>query len=257
MLRHSGGGDRLRGTACDDGRESVKRPERIVIEPRTTLAGIVADWIAAEIIAAVGERQRCAIALSGGNTPRAVYARLARHTTAVPWGEVSAYFGDERCVPPHHPESNFHMADDMLFRHVPIPRMQIFRMPGEWRDVNAAARQYERELPARLDILLLGMGLDGHTASLFPGAAQLDEHDRRVVPSESPLPPRERLTITPPVIAAARRVAVIVSGADKAAMIERVLEGRYDPFSMPVQLALPGIWFLDRDAASLLHAVSA
>ncbi|MGH7627712.1 MAG: 6-phosphogluconolactonase [Gemmatimonadaceae bacterium] len=235
----------------------MKRPERIVIEPRTTLAGTVADWIAAEIIGAVRERQKCAIALSGGNTPRAVYARLARHTAPIPWGQVDAYFGDERCVPPHHPESNFHMADDMLFRHVPIPRTQIFRMPGEWRDVAAAARQYERELPPSFDILLLGMGLDGHTASLFPGAPQLDERERRVVPSESPLPPPERLTITPPVITAARRIAVHVTGADKAVMLERVLEGRYDPSAMPVQLGLPGVWFLDREAASLLQTVSA
>ena len=235
----------------------MRHPEQIIIESRAGLAGAAADWIAAAIAAAVAERGSCAIALSGGNTPRAVYARLARRATDVPWERVWVYFGDERCVPPHHPDSNFSMADDMLLRHVPIPRAQIFRMAGERRDVDAAAREYAALLPEQLDVLLLGMGLDGHTASLFPGAETLAEHVRLVVPAESPEPPRERLTITPPVIEHARRTAVIVAGSDKAPVVERALEGRYDPGAMPVQLARCATWLLDRDAAALLRVASA
>lgn len=234
----------------------MKHPEQIIIESRPALAGAAADWIASAIATAVAERGSCAIALSGGNTPRAVYARLARRTGDVPWDRLSVYFGDERCVPPHHPDSNFHMADDMLLRHVPIPRSQIFRMAGEWRDADAAAREYAALLPEHLDVLLLGMGMDGHTASLFPGAPALDERERLVVAAVSPVPPRERLTITPPVLERARRIAVIVAGADKAPVVERALEGRVDPRTLPVQLARSGTWFLDRDAAALLTVAS-
>jgi 6-phosphogluconolactonase len=235
----------------------VRQPKRIVVERRPALAAQAAVWIAEAIAGAVVERGSCAIALAGGTTPRAVYTRLARHHSEVPWPEVEVYFGDERCVPPHHPESNFHMADQLLLRQVPIPRARIHRMPAEWPDHVAAASEYEQILPEELDILLLGMGADGHTASLFPGARALDERERRVVAVGSPVPPPRRLTITPPVIARARRVAVIVSGAEKAPAVERALEGSFDPHQLPVQFALAGVWFIDRAAAALLQHVPA
>jgi 6-phosphogluconolactonase len=235
----------------------VKHPQRIITDLRPALAEQAAEWVAETIAGAVSERGHCTIALSGGTTPRAVYTRLARHHTEVPWPAVDVYFGDERCVPPHHPESNFQMADQLLLRQVPIPRAQIHRMHAEWPDDEAAAREYAEILPDELDVLLLGMGIDGHTASLFPHAPSLDERDRRVVAVDSPVPPPKRLTITPPVISRARRVAVIVAGTEKAPTVERALEGRFDPHALPVQFALGGVWFVDRAAAALLQSVTA
>jgi 6-phosphogluconolactonase len=235
----------------------TRHPHRIIIERRPALAELAAEWIAQAITSAVAQRGYCAIALAGGTTPRAVYARLARHHAEVPWPNVNVYFGDERCVPPHHPESNFHMADQLLLRQVPIPRAQIHRMPAEWPDDEAAAREYDGTLPDELDVLLLGMGADGHTASLFPGASALDERARRVVAVDSPVPPPRRLTITPPVIARARRLAVVVAGTEKAPGVERALEGPFDPHALPVQFALGGTWFIDRAAAALLQSVPA
>ncbi|HEX6806682.1 MAG TPA: 6-phosphogluconolactonase, partial [Gemmatimonadaceae bacterium] len=124
-------------------------------------------------------------------------------------------------------------------------------------DLDAAARDYERVLPPAFDILLLGLGPDGHTASLFPGAPTLDERVRRVVAADSPFPPPRRLTITPPVIAAARTTAMIVGARDKAGIVQRALEGPRDLHALPSQLALGGVWILDRDAASKLTPVPA
>lgn len=125
-------------------------------------------------------------------------------------------------------------------------------MEAERPDREAAALEYDRSLPERLDILLLGMGADGHTASLFPGSAALDQRDRRVLAVRGPKPPAERLTITPPVIEAASEVGVIAAGADKAEMAARAIEGPLDPQALPVQLARRGVWFLDQAAASRL-----
>jgi 6-phosphogluconolactonase len=239
----------------------MEQPKRIVIEiePRPAFVGRAAGWIARAIAAAVRERGRCAIALAGGNTPRAIYAHLARHETEVPWGHVEVFFGDERAVPPDDPASNFHMADEALLRHVPVPRERVHRMEGERADLDAAARAYEALLPDQLDVVLLGIGPDGHTASLFPGAPSLDERVRRVLAVPSPFPPPRRLTITPPVIAAAHQVAVFAAGADKAPVVERVLEGPFDPHALPVQLARAAgsTWLLDRDAAAHLEQVPA
>jgi 6-phosphogluconolactonase len=229
-------------------------PERLVIEAGATLADAAAQWIAAAIEADLRERGTCAVALSGGTTPRPVYERLARPplASAIAWRRVTIFFGDERAVPPADPGSNYGMVKAALLEHVSVPAAQCHRMEAERSDRDAAARDYERLLPERLDLLLLGMGSDGHTASLFPGSPALDEGGRRVVPATAPLPPRERLTITPPVIAAARRVAVLVAGTDKAATIARVLAGPGRPRELPVQLALGGVWFLDEDAAAQL-----
>lgn len=229
------------------------RPGELLVEPPAYLAAAAAAWIAATIADTVLARGACAVALAGGSTPRAVYAALASDHAEVPWSRVSIYFGDERGVPPDDPESNFHTADATLLSRVPIPPAAIHRMPAERADRDAAAREYAALLPAPLDLLLLGMGSDGHTASLFPHAPALDERVRRVVPAESPLPPTHRLTITPPVIAAARRLVVIVAGAAKAATLARVRGGAFDPQALPAQLALGGAWLVDHDAASMLQ----
>jgi 6-phosphogluconolactonase len=229
-------------------------PERIVIEDGPRLAEAAAEWIAAAIEDDIRARGRCALALSGGTTPRPVYRRLAGAPFAarIAWQSVEIFFGDERAVPPTDPESNYAMAGAALLDHVAVPAAQVHRMEAERADRDAAARAYERVLPERLNLLLLGMGADGHTASLFPGAPALVERRRRVVPATGPTAPRQRLTITPPVIAAARRVVVLVAGADKAATIARVLQGPVQPCELPVQLALGGVWFVDREAAARL-----
>lgn len=231
--------------------DTVKHPQRIIVEQRLALAELAAEWIAEAITGAVAERGRCAIALSGGTTPRAVYARLARHHAEVPWPHVDVYFGDERCVPPHHPESNFYMADQILLRHVPIPRAQIHRMPAEWRDDEAAAREYDQVLPDALDVLLLGMGADGHTASLFPGSRALDERDRWVIPVDAPagITPPHRITLTLPILNRAREVFFLVAGADKRPAISAILTGGSPLPAAQVRGVERTLWLLDRAAA--------
>jgi 6-phosphogluconolactonase len=234
-------------------------PERIVIEDGPALAHAAAQWIAAAIEADIRARGRCALALSGGTTPRPVYELLARPPVAarIAWPSVEIFFGDERAVPPSDPASNYGMVAAALLGRVPVPATQVHRMEAERTDRDAAARDYERLLPERLDLLLLGMGADGHTASLFPGSPALEERRRRVLPATGPTPPRERLTITPPVIARARRVAVLVAGADKAAAVARALQGPARPGELPVQLAVHGVWFVEKEAAARLAGAAA
>ena len=191
--------------------------------------------------------------LAGGGTPEPVYRELAS-ASSIDWTRVVVFFGDERAVPPDHPDSNYLMVHRVLLSRVPVPAGQVHRMEAERSDREAAAREYERLLPLRLDILVLGMGPDGHTASLFPGSAALDERQRLVLPVIGAKPPPQRLTITPPVIEAARRVAVIATGEDKAAMVARAVEGPLAPKDVPVQLARRGTWFLDQAAAGQLTA---
>ena len=187
-----------------------------------------------------------------------MYRLIARQqfSQKIPWRRVQLYWGDERCVPPDDAASNYGMAVASLLGRVPIPPDRVHRLEAERADRDAAAREYEQILPGQLDVLVLGMGADGHTASLFPGSAALDEHVRRVIPVTGPKPPIERLTITPLVIAAARRVAVLVTGAGKATMVARALQGPVRPRDLPVQLALGGTWFLDRAAAASLRSAT-
>jgi 6-phosphogluconolactonase len=235
------------------------RTRGLVIEDLDRMEAAAATWIAMAVETSIRERGHCALALAGGATPGAVYRRLAEdpRSERIAWDKVAIYFGDERCVPPDAPESNFRMAAETLLGHLPIPQSQVHRMEAERPDREASARAYERLLPDPLDILLLGMGPDGHTASLFPHAPAIGERLRRVVPATSPHPPACRLTITPPVIRGARAVAVIVSGAGKAATLARVLDGPSVAEELPVQLASDGCWFVDRTAARLLkHGVA-
>ena len=226
---------------------STPRPLRLVVEESARLADVAAQWMAAAIETDQRERGHCTVALAGGRTPQPVYERLAcpPFASRIRWQDLDVYFGDERGVPPDDPASNFRMAQLALFERVPIPPARVHRMEAERTERDAAARAYEAVLPERLDVLLLGMGADGHTASLFPGAAALEETARRVVAVTGPTPPAERLTITPPVIAAARRVAILATGADKAETVARALGEPLRPRDLPVQLALRGVWFLD------------
>ncbi len=198
------------------------------------------------------KRGACHLALAGGTTPRPVYRALARspRLQAADWSRVHVYFGDERCVPPADGDSNFGMARATLLDRVPVPPEQVHRMRGEDPDRRRAARAYEAALPERLDLLILGVGPDGHTASLFPGGAALSETTRLVLPADAPFEPRARLTVTPPVIETARRVLVLVRGASKAVAVRAALAPQGDVAETPARLARRGIWIVDAAAAS-------
>jgi 6-phosphogluconolactonase len=223
----------------------------IVAADQEDLARLAAAWMAEQVRQAVARGGRCALALSGGSTPRPAYERLATEP-AIPWEAVEIYFGDERAVPPTDPASNYRMAREALIDRVGLPEGRVHRMGADEPDPEAAAARYAATLPDRLDVLVLGMGQDGHTASLFPGAPALRETQRKVVPARSPVPPIPRLTITPPVIASARSAAVITAGAAKAPVVAQVLRGPWRPEELPAQLARERTWLLDRAAAAAL-----
>ena len=229
---------------------------RRVVLDEPALIHAVADWVTGAAQRAIAVRGRCTMALAGGKTPQRLYEALATapYAPAIDWAHINVYFSDERAVAPNHPDSNYRMVYEALLGRVPIPAAQIHRMEADALDLDAAAVAYERLLPRRLDLLLLGMGADGHTASLFPGSAALAECRRSVVPVRGggPKPLAERLTITPRVIAAARNLGVMVTGDDKAKMVVQALEGPDAPRELPAQLARRGVWFLDHRAAALL-----
>jgi 6-phosphogluconolactonase len=225
----------------------------LVVADHQALVDGAAAVLADEIAGVLGSSRRCSVALAGGSTPRPVYERLAGepYRSTLDWSRLEVYFGDERAVPPDHPESNYRMAREALLDRVPIRPEAVHPMYGVPGDLEAAARAYEARLPAALDVLILGMGSDGHTASLFPGSAAASEESRRVaVVPDAPLVPR--LTITPPTIRAARSIVVLVSGQAKAERLAEVLEGPLDPVRLPSQLARGGVWIVDQAAAGRL-----
>ena len=206
-----------------------------------------ADFILGRAREAIGERNEFRIALSGGNTPRPVYARLAAVANDLPWGLVRFTFGDERCVPPDDPESNFRMARETLLAPAAVPEKSILRMRGEI-DPQIAAQEYQDQLDSiasersesiyRHDLVLLGLGDDGHTASLFPGTAALEETTRRVVANFVPKLNAWRLTFTFSLINHARHVCFLVNANKQAKLIDRVINGdkqfpasRVNPFA--------------------------
>jgi 6-phosphogluconolactonase len=199
------------------------------------------------------------IALAGGSTPRATYERLAEPGLAaeVDWARVEVFFGDERMVPPGDTASNYRMACQALLDRVPLAPGGVRRIPGEL-DPAVAAEQYAAELGDRpLDLVLLGMGDDGHVASLFPGGPELGSGGRRVVRSHSPLPPASRVSLSLGAIDEAGHVAVIVTGAAKAARVAQVFAERASGApALPAARLAPHEgslhWFLDAAAASLL-----
>jgi 6-phosphogluconolactonase len=192
------------------------------------------DFILGQAREAIGERNEFRIALSGGNTPRLVYARLAAVANDLPWDLVRFTFGDERCVSPDDPESNFRMARETLFAPAEVPEKSIMRMRGEI-DPQIAAQDYEDQLDRIAsergesiylhDLILLGLGDDGHTASLFPGTAALEETMRRVVANFVPKLNAWRLTFTFPLINHARHILFLVGATKSPGLIERVWEG--------------------------------
>jgi 6-phosphogluconolactonase len=180
-----------------------------------------------------------------------VYEELAR-TPGVPWERIEIFFADERAVAPDDPLSNHRLVRETLGSRFSNRPDAVHRMEAERDDLDAAAAEYDAMLPAALDLLVLGMGEDGHTASLFPGHPALGEERRRVLGVEGPAIPPRRMTITPPVIRAARATLMLVAGRAKAAAVARALAGDYDPVACPAQLARAGVWVLDQPAAAQL-----
>ena len=212
--------------------------------------------------------RECCIALAGGTTPRGLYRLLAGepYRSQIPWEHLRMFWGDERPVPPDHPESNFRMAEEALLSHVPIPAQQVFRIEGELPAEEAAAR-YEAVLreqfrlaPGQVpefDLVLLGMGPDGHTASLFPGTSALSELHKLVTAPWVEKFHTHRVTLTLPVLNAAKYVMFLISGQDKAIALQAVLEGPSDPARYPATCINPTsghlMWLVNQDAAVLLR----
>lgn len=232
-----------------------------------TLSQDAAQYVLRIATEAIKMRGRFTIALSGGSTPRKLYGLLGNepYRSQIDWTLVHIFWSDERCVPPDNEESNYHMAHELLLSKISIPAVQVHRMPADMPDRNAAARKYEDEMRRvfgtdgvpNFDLIQLGMGPEGHTASLFPHQAALHEQQRLVVPVSVPKPPPDRLTFTPPLLNAAHNVLFLVTGSDKADALHAVLEGPYNPDEYPAQIVRPPngevTWMVDTAAAAKLQ----
>jgi len=229
---------------------------------------LAAAEVARRARGAIAARGRFVVALSGGSTPRALHALLADpggpFAAAIDWGRVHVLFGDERCVPPDHPDSNYRMARETLLDRVPIPPGQVHRLRGEDPDPARAADDYQGRLralfpagPPALDLVLLGTGADGHVASLFPGSPALEEASRWVVAPRLARLGTRRLSLTFPVLQAASAVLLLATGRDKAGPAAAVLAG---PGALPVQRIRPASGdltvVLDAGAARAVRATS-
>jgi len=242
-------------------------PEIKILENAEAVANAATREFLRRAAVAVTERGLFTVVLSGGSTPRLLFREMASAAARdLPWKKVHLFWGDERTVPPDHPDSNFQMVQEELLARVEVPAGNIHRMHGEDSDPAAAAADYETELRAffdlrsrqlpRFDLVFLGLGADGHTASLFPGSEALTETERLVVaPWVAQLKTR-RLTLTARVLNHAACVVFLVTGEEKAEILQRALEGPRNPLELPCQLIEPGdgelMWIIDTAAARLL-----
>lgn len=241
-------------------------PEVLISADLEALQAAAAERAAGLLAGLVDERGRALVALSGGSAPPGVFRRLCAEPLRgrVPWGQLSLIWADERLVPFDHPESNYRVARATLLDHVPIPSEQVYPV-ATYYALAQAAEVYDRQVAAlleahagRLGLALLGMGPDGHTASLFPGFPQLDAGPEALAAAvaNSPKPPPERVTLTAHALNRADHVLFLVAGADKAGKVRAALRGPYDPQSTPAQLVRPPqghvTWMLDAAAAAEL-----
>ena len=232
-------------------------PEIVVLPDPTALAREATDRFVALARSAIAAQARFTVALSGGSTPKLLYEQLV--TRPIEWQHIHVCWGDERCVPPDHPDSNFGMAQRALLSHVDIPAQNVHRLQGELEPVQAA-QHYEAELHAlfgaqpRFDLILLGMGTDAHTASLFPGTLALHEQQHWVVAHYVEKLQANRLTLTLPIINDAANVIFLIAGAYKAAALRSVWHGPHDPDRYPAQSIAPTtgrvIWLVDQAAVT-------
>jgi len=237
-----------------------------IVPDNATLSRTAAQEFHRVAEAAVGERGRFSVALSGGNTPRGVYSLLAEEHKELPWDRVHIFFGDERHVPPEHPDSNFRMADDAMLSQVPAKPDQVHRIKAEYGDAEKAALEYEQDLRTsfqlaagqlpRFDLFLVGMGDEGHALSLFPGTKALHDNGRLVMRNWVGKFYTDRVTMTAPVANNAALIIFMVTKADKAPALKAVLEGPHEPEQLPSQLFAPTngklLWLVDKDAAGML-----
>jgi 6-phosphogluconolactonase len=236
-------------------------------------ANAIAQTAAAEFVEAAREavclKDSFSVALAGGSTPKTLYGLLLNNgplRTMVPWDKIQFFFGDERHVPPNHAESNFRMASEAMLAKAPVDSKQVHRIKGEIESAAEAAAGYDKDLRInfrlgegqlpRFDLVLLGMGPEGHTASLFPGTKALKEERRLVVSNWVGKLYTDRITLTPPVLNNAARVVFMVHGAEKAPALKAVLEGPYEPEQLPAQIIRPQqgkvLWLIDPAAAGML-----
>jgi 6-phosphogluconolactonase len=244
---------------------NVKKPELVIVDDAATLARAAAQEFYRCATVALGARGRFSVALSGGNTPRAVNSLLASEHADLPWSKVFVFFGDERHVPPDHPDSNYRMANETLLSRVPIPESNVFRMRAEL-DANAAADDYDRRLREffgiqsgawpRFDLILLGMGEDGHTASLFPGSAAIQERSRLAVANWIEKFQSYRITLTFPVLNHAAEDLFLVSGEGKSQVLREIFAPAPTQPTYPAENVRPQdgrvLWIIDKAAALLL-----
>lgn len=254
-------GGRLRTSPrSGNGMVQVGEQQRHCFETPAVLYAALAEALLAEARNALAARGSFHLVLAGGNTPRPLYEKLAAapFRDALDWSRIHLWFGDERCVPPDSPRSNYRMVEQVLLRHVPLPAENIHRMHGE-APPPVAADDYQRALleqfgtrPAALDLVLLGVGDDGHTASLFPRTEVLRQRHRQVCAQYVEAHKEWRLTLTLPVLEAAKKRWILACGAAKADIIERALTGPYQPEILPIQFLTrssgPTEWWLDAAA---------
>ena len=250
---------------------SSNHPEIRIITGPDALAKRAAQEFVQAATAAVLDHDSFSVALSGGSTPKALYSLLVTDEAIraqIPWDKVQIFFGDERTVGPNHPDSNFRMAAESMLSNLPLKPDQVHRIKGEYTEADKAAREYEQEIRdnfklnatqlPRLDLVLLGMGNDGHTASLFPGTKALHETERIVVSNWVGKLFTNRITLTAPAINNAAQIMFLVAGADKAPALKAVLEGSHEPDQLPSQLIQPQngklLWLVDDTAGGILSA---
>jgi 6-phosphogluconolactonase len=218
----------------------------------------LAEWVADRFTAIVSDTVRTAgaarVCLTGGSTPRRLYELLATNAFSgrIDWERLHVYWSDERHVPPDHKDSNYGMTRDALLMHMPIPAAQVHRIRGEL-PVEEAARLYERELPERYDVMLLGLGEDAHIASIFPRSPVLSERTRRAAAVWVPHLKAYRITLTPPPLVSSSHILMLVSGARKASAVAAAIHEPHDPVHYPVHILRAAgdrlQWFIDRAAA--------
>jgi 6-phosphogluconolactonase len=241
-----------------------------IVEDAEALCRAAAEAIVGQVDETLQKRESFTIALSGGSTPRLLYALLATDASLrdeVDWGKIHFLWGDERYVPPDHPESNYRMANEAMLSKIPVPAANIHRVRAEDSDAGKVAEAYEQEvrllfklgageLPC-LDCVLLGMGPDGHTASLFPETTALNEKERLVVANWIEKFRTYRITMTAPVFNNAHSIMFLVGGGEKAETLREVLQGDRQPERFPSQLIQPThgklLWLIDKAAAKLLN----
>ena len=242
----------------------MTQPEIKVCPTPTDVAEEAADRVVRAASESIAQTGKFSLVLAGGSTPKALYELLASdaYRDRIDWPNVHLYFGDERTVPPDHTDSNYGMARGALLARVPIKPDNVHRMRGEI-DPNDAAIEYGKLLKEKFgdggpDLVLLGMGDDGHTASLFPGTEALNETKHRAVANRVDKLNTSRITLTAPFINRAREVIMLVTGSNKAKRLAEVLEGPKNPQRLPAQLVAPSsgrlVWLIDAAAAGM-HAI--